>query len=59
VASIPTSQTAHVLHKLPAGDSNFLAEGGTEHHDLLVSGGGSEDFLDVTSHVYEKVSKDQ
>jgi len=42
---------AHVLHELLASNSNLLSESSAEHHDLLVSGGRSEDLLDVSSHV--------
>lgn len=40
-----------VAHELLADGTNLLREGGTEHHDLLVSGSGTEDFLDITAHI--------
>lgn len=47
----------HVLHELLARYSNFLSEGGAEHHDLLVSGRRPEDLLHISSHVCrEKVA---
>jgi hypothetical protein len=42
---------SYVLHKLLAHGSNFLAQGGTEHHNLLVVRGSSEDVLDVFTHI--------
>lgn len=51
------NKTTHVLHKLSTGDSDFLAEGGTEHHDLLVSGCSSEDFLNIPSHVWAESAR--
>ena len=40
-----------VTHKLLADGADLLGESGTEHHDLLVGGGGAENFLDVTAHI--------
>jgi hypothetical protein len=40
-----------VTHELLANGSDLLGEGGTEHHDLLVGGRGTEDFLNITAHV--------
>jgi hypothetical protein len=42
-----------VSHELSADRSDFLRESSAEHHDLLLSRRISEDFLDITSHVYE------
>ena len=44
------SQT-YVGHELLACDPDFFSEGGTEHHHLFVVGGGSEDFLNIATHV--------
>merc|ERR1719318_2554734 len=40
-----------ILHKLLADRPDVLAEGGAEHHDLLLVGGGSEYLLHITAHV--------
>ena len=40
-----------ISHEFLADRSNILREGGTEHHDLLLSGRSTEDFLNVPSHV--------
>lgn len=40
-----------VAHELLADGTNLLGEGGTEHHNLLVGGSCTEDFLDITAHV--------
>lgn len=40
-----------VLHEFLADWSNFLRKGGAEHHDLLLGGSSSEDFLYVTAHI--------
>ena len=40
-----------VLHELLADGPNLLGEGGAEHHYLLLSGRGSEDFLNITAHI--------
>lgn len=41
----------HALHELLAGGADVLRESGGEHHNLLVVGGGAEDFLNITAHV--------
>lgn len=40
-----------VLHKLLADGSDLLGERSAEHHDLLLRRRGSEDLLDVPTHV--------
>merc|ERR1719273_1139728 len=40
-----------VLHELLADRPDVLAEGGGEHHHLLLVGSGPEDLLDVPPHV--------
>jgi hypothetical protein len=40
-----------VAHELLADGADLLGEGGAEHHNLLVGGGGSENFLDIATHV--------
>lgn len=40
-----------VAHELLADGTNLLREGGTEHHNLLVGGSCTEDFLDITAHI--------
>ena len=40
-----------VLAELAADWADLLAEGGGEHHDLLLVGGHAEDLLDVTAHL--------
>ena len=42
---------ARVAHEFPADRKNFLRKSGGEHHDLLLSGGDTEDFLHVTANV--------
>ena len=46
-----TNCLAYRLHELFARSSDILGQGGREHHDLLVVRSGSEDLLDVSSHV--------
>lgn len=46
----------YILHEFLADGSDFFAEGGTEHHDLLLVRGLLENFLNVTSHVYTSIS---
>jgi hypothetical protein len=41
----------YVAHKSTTNWTNFLREGGTKHHDLLVMRGHFEDFLDITTHI--------
>ena len=45
-----------VLHELLADRSDLLGECGAEHHDLLLCRGGAEDLLDVSAHIYSRVS---
>mmetsp|Transcript_16077 Transcript_16077/g.38595 ORF Transcript_16077/g.38595 Transcript_16077/m.38595 type:complete len:268 (+) Transcript_16077:601-1404(+) len=40
-----------VLAELFAHRTNFLAQGGTEHHHLLLVRSHTENFLDITAHV--------
>lgn len=40
-----------ILHEFLADRSDFLGEGGAEHHDLLLCRCGAEDLLNVTTHV--------
>jgi len=40
-----------VLHELSADRLNLIGESSTEHHDLLLLGSSTEDFLDVAAHV--------
>jgi hypothetical protein len=40
-----------VSHEFLANRSNLLRESGTEHHHLLLGRGGSEDLLNVATHV--------
>ena len=42
---------SYVLHKLLANWSDIFAEGGAEHHNLLLMWRGSENFLYISSHV--------
>lgn len=46
-----------VPHELLADGTDLLGESSAEHHNLLVGGGGTENLLHVTAHVYEGVSK--
>ena len=39
-----------ILAELSADGSDFRAEGGAEHHHLLLMGRHSEDLLDITAH---------
>jgi hypothetical protein len=41
----------YILHEFLANRSNFFAECGGEHHDLLAMWCASEDFLNVFTHV--------
>jgi len=41
-----------VLHELFAGLLDLRRERGAEHHDLLLGRSGTEDLLDIVSHVY-------
>ena len=43
-----------VLHEFLADWADLLGEGGTEHHDLLLGWGGTEDLLDITAHVWSR-----
>lgn len=40
-----------VLHELAADRLDLVGQGGTEHHDLLLLGGRTEDLLDIATHV--------
>lgn len=40
-----------VLHELLADGPGLFGQGGTEHHDLLLLWGSSEDLLHVSAHV--------
>lgn len=44
-------RVTHVRHELLASDANLLGQRSAEHHDLLVVGRNSENFLDVSTHV--------
>lgn len=44
-----------VTHELLADGADLLGEGGTEHHNLLVGGRGTEDLLDVAAHVCRRM----
>lgn len=43
---------SRVLHELLADGLDLLGQGGTEHHDLLLHGSGTEDLLHVAAHVF-------
>jgi hypothetical protein len=43
---------AGVAHEFPADRKNFLRKGGGEHHDLLLGGCDTEDFLHIAAHVW-------
>jgi hypothetical protein len=49
----------YILHEFLANRSNFFAECGGEHHDLLAMWCASEDFLNVFTHIcwYERDRK--
>ena len=49
--SIRERETTYRLHELFTSGSDLLGKGSGEHHDLLVVGSSSEDFLNVSSHV--------
>ena len=40
-----------VLHEFLADRSDFLGQGGAEHHDLFLSWGSTEDLLYVPPHI--------
>ena len=44
----------YILHELLADGSDVLAEGGAEHHDLLLVRRRTEDLLHVASHVWKE-----
>lgn len=48
---------SHISHELLARYADFLRQGSTEHHDLLVVGSCSKDFLNVATHVWWAMSK--
>jgi len=41
----------YVLHELLAHWTNFLAQCGGEHHNLLLVWCAAKDFLDVSTHI--------
>lgn len=45
-----------VTHELLADGTGLLREGGREHHNLLLCWGSTEDFLDIATHVYSRIS---
>ncbi len=51
LTTIKEAGVTHILHELAADGPNLFAEGGAEHHALLLMRGQSEDVLDVTSHI--------
>ena len=46
----------YILHELLADGTNILAEGGAEHHHLLLVGRHAEDLLHITTHICNKAS---
>jgi hypothetical protein len=42
----------YVLHEFLANGTDFLGEGGGEHHDMLVFRCRPKNILDIPSHVY-------
>lgn len=44
----------YILHELLADGPDVLAEGGAEHHDLLLVRRRTEDLLHVASHVWKE-----
>ena len=44
----------YILHELLADGANILAEGGAEHHHLLLVGCHTEDLLHITTHICNK-----
>jgi hypothetical protein len=43
---------AGVSHEFPADRKNLLRKSGGEHHDLLLSGCDTEDFLHIAAHIW-------
>ena len=41
----------YILHELSADWSDLFAQGGTEHHDLLLMRSHTENLLDISAHV--------
>lgn len=41
----------YILHELSADGPDFFAQGGAEHHDLLLVWRHAENLLNVTTHV--------
>lgn len=42
----------HILHELPADWPDLLAQGGAEHHTLLLMGRQTKDLLYIPAHVW-------
>lgn len=45
-----------VLHELLADGFGLVGQGCRKHHDLLLCWSGTEDLLDITAHVCQRVS---
>jgi len=43
----------YISHEFLACNPNFLCQSCRKHHNLFMMGGCSEDFLNVTTHVWE------
>lgn len=41
----------YILHELSADWTDLFAQGGAEHHHLLLMGSHTENLLDVSAHV--------
>jgi hypothetical protein len=44
----------YILHELLANRTNFFAQCGGEHHNLLSVRGVAENFLYILAHIYKK-----
>lgn len=47
----------YILHKLLADRTDLFGKGGTEHHNLLLVRCHAENFLDISSHIWNKHDK--
>lgn len=49
----------YILHELSADRSDLFAQGGAEHHDLLLVRSHAEYLLDVSAHVWRTGQQSQ
>lgn len=44
----------YILHELPADWADLFAEGGAEHHHLLLMRSHTENLLHITPHIWRE-----